>query len=184
MIELEALGKRYGDVVAVDRLDLRVASGEVVVLLGGSGSGKTTTLKMVNRLVQPSHGRVRIDGADAAALEPHALRRRIGYAFQAVGLFPHMTVAENIAVTPRLLGWEAVRIGRRVDEMLSLVELDPAVFRERWPRELSGGQQQRARPTRCCSSTSPSAPWIRSRASGSRPRSSSCAAHSASRRSS
>ena len=143
MIVLEQLTKRYGDAVVVDRLSLEVARGELLVLLGGSGSGKTTTLKMINRLVEPSAGRVLIDGADVTAVEPAALRRRIGYAFQQVGLFPHMTVAENVGITPALLGWEAARVAARVDTLLELVELDPATFRDRRPAELSGGQQQR-----------------------------------------
>ena len=143
MIELDRLSKRYGAHVAVAELSLTVAEGELLVLLGGSGSGKTTTLKMVNRLVEPTSGRVRIDGDDVTALPPHELRRRIGYAFQRVGLFPHMTVAENVAITPSLLGWDAARIARRVDELLELVELDPALVRGRRPDELSGGQQQR-----------------------------------------
>ena len=144
MIELDRLCKRYGaGRPAVRELSLTVAEGELLVLLGGSGCGKTTTLKMVNRLVEPTSGRVRIDGEDVASLPGHELRRRIGYAFQRVGLFPHMTVAENVAVTPSLLGWDAARIARRVDELLELVELDPALVRERRPDELSGGQQQR-----------------------------------------
>jgi osmoprotectant transport system ATP-binding protein len=143
MIELQSLTKRYGDAVAVAELSLTVADGELLVLLGGSGCGKTTTLKMINRLIEPSAGRVLIDGADVAALPPHQLRRRIGYAFQRVGLFPHLTVAENVAITPSLLGWDDARIRHRVDELLELVELDPATMRTRWPDELSGGQQQR-----------------------------------------
>jgi osmoprotectant transport system ATP-binding protein len=143
MIELDHLSKRYGAHVAVADLSLTIGDGELLVLLGGSGCGKTTTLKMVNRLVEPTSGHVRVDGEDVAALPAHELRRRIGYAFQRVGLFPHLTVAENVAVTPSLLGWEAARITRRVDELLELVELDPAVIRERRPDELSGGQQQR-----------------------------------------
>jgi len=143
VIELRGLGKRYGGVIAVADVSLEVADGELVVLLGGSGCGKTTTLKMVNRLVEPDSGTVRIDGEDAATLPPHELRRRIGYAFQGVGLFPHLTVAENVGVTPSLLGWDAARIARRVDEMLALVELDPAAVRARRPAALSGGQQQR-----------------------------------------
>ena len=143
MIELEQLTKRYGSTLAVERLSLRVARGELLVLLGGSGSGKTTTLKMVNRLVEPSSGRVRIDGVDTTSLEPHSVRRRIGYAFQQIGLFPHFSVAENVAVTPRLLGWDADRVTARVDELLRLVELEPAEFRDRRPDQLSGGQQQR-----------------------------------------
>jgi osmoprotectant transport system ATP-binding protein len=143
VIELEELTRRYGDRAVVDRLSLRVARGECLVLLGGSGSGKTTTLKMVNRLVEPSSGRVLLDGQDTRASEPHALRRRIGYAFQQVGLFPHMTVGENVTITPRLLGWDAARIARRCDEILALVELPPGEFRDRRPEQLSGGQQQR-----------------------------------------
>jgi len=143
MIELDRLTKRYGETVAVAELSLAVGDGELLVLLGGSGCGKTTTLKMINRLVEPTSGRVVIDGEDVTGLEPHLLRRRIGYAFQRVGLFPHMTVAENVATTPRLLGWDAARIAKRVDELLELVELDPAAMRDRMPDELSGGQQQR-----------------------------------------
>ncbi len=143
MIELRSLTKRYGDVAVVDRLSLSVAAGELLVLLGGSGSGKTTTLKIINRLIEPTSGTVWIDGTDASTVVPHELRRRIGYAFQQVGLFPHMTVAENVAVTPSLLGWEPDRVRARVDELLALVELDAALLRDRRPDELSGGQQQR-----------------------------------------
>jgi len=142
MIEIRNLSKRYRDVVAVDDVSLLVESGELLVLLGSSGSGKTTTLKMVNRLIEPSAGKVLVDGTDTGAIEPHELRRRIGYVFQKIGLFPHLTVAENVAVTPTLLGWERSRIDRRVGELLELVELDPAMGARR-PTELSGGQQQR-----------------------------------------
>jgi len=143
VIALEQLTKRYGGNAVVDRLSLEVRRGELLVLLGGSGSGKTTTLKMINRLVEPSAGRVVIDGEDVTTVPPAALRRRIGYAFQQVGLFPHMSVAENVGITPALLGWDAGRIAARVDDLLGLVELDPATFRDRRPAELSGGQQQR-----------------------------------------
>lgn len=142
MIQAEGLVKRYGDAVVVDDVSLSVRAGELVVLLGGSGSGKTTTLKMINRLIEPSAGTVRLDGVDTADLPPHELRRRIGYVFQRVGLFPHMTVGENVAVTPGLLGWAPERSAARVDELLELVELDPAL-RDRRPGALSGGQQQR-----------------------------------------
>ena len=142
MIQADGLTKRYGDAVVVDDFSLRVRAGELVVLLGGSGSGKTTTLKMINRLIEPTAGSVRLDGIDTAELPPHELRRRIGYVFQRIGLFPHMTVGENVAVTPGLLGWPPERIAARVDELLELVELDPAL-RDRRPGELSGGQQQR-----------------------------------------
>ena len=143
MIELVDLTKRFGDVVAVDGISLSVAEGELLILLGGSGSGKTTTMRMVNRLIEPTEGRVEIDGVDNRTLAAPELRRRVGYAFQKIGLFPHMTVAENIAITPTLLGWAKVDIARRVDELLELVELAPEMYRDRWPKELSGGQQQR-----------------------------------------
>ena len=143
MIELQHLTKRYGNQVAVRDLSLTVDEGELLVLLGGSGSGKTTTLKMINRLIEPSAGSVLVDGRDVAELAPHDLRRRIGYAFQQVGLFPHMTVAENIEVTPALLGWTEDKLRRRVDELLALVELAPDETRDRRPDQLSGGQQQR-----------------------------------------
>ena len=143
MIELQHLTKQYGNQVAVRDLSLTVDEGELLVLLGGSGSGKTTTLKMINRLIEPSAGSVLVDGRDVAELAPHDLRRRIGYAFQQVGLFPHMTVAENIGVTPALLGWTEDKLRRRVDELLALVELDPDETRDRRPDQLSGGQQQR-----------------------------------------
>jgi osmoprotectant transport system ATP-binding protein len=143
VIETHELTRRYGQVTAVDRLSLKINEGELVVLLGGSGSGKTTTLKMVNRLIEPTSGRVLIDGQDAGAIEPYELRRRIGYVFQRVGLFPHMTVGENVGVTLTLLGWDRRRTAARVDELLELVELDPALMRDRHPDELSGGEQQR-----------------------------------------
>ena len=143
MIELDAVTKRYGDRVAIDRLSLGVEAGELLVLVGGSGCGKTTTLKTINRLVEVSAGSVRVGGVDTRELEPHMLRRRIGYGFQQVGLFPHLTVGENVGITPSLLGWDAARIAARVDELLSLVQLDPADFRSRPPSALSGGQQQR-----------------------------------------
>ena len=143
MIELQHLTKRYGDQVAVCDLSLEVAEGELLVLLGGSVCGKTTTLKMINRLIEPSAGSVRVDGDDVSQLAPHELRRRVGYAFQQVGLFPHLTVGENIGITPSLLGWTEDAIRHRVDELLALVELDPETTRDRDPSELSGGQQQR-----------------------------------------
>ena len=143
MIELERLCKRYDERTAVGPLDLRVEAGELLVLCGASGSGKTTTLKMVNRLIAPSEGRVRLRGRDTRELDGPSLRRRIGYAFQHVGLFPHMSVAENIAITPQLLGWDAARIRARVDALLALLELEPAEYRDRHPHELSGGQAQR-----------------------------------------
>jgi osmoprotectant transport system ATP-binding protein len=142
VIELERVGRRWGDVVAVDDVSLRVAPGELLALVGGSGSGKTTTLKMVNRLVEPTSGVVRVGGRDVRALPAPALRRRIGYCFQQIGLFPHLSVAENVAVVPALLGWEPARIRSRVEALLALLEL-PAELGPRAPGSLSGGQQQR-----------------------------------------
>ena len=142
MINLHRLTKRYDATPVVHELSLTVETGEMMVVLGGSGSGKTTMLKMINRLVHPTSGTVRLDGTDTASIPPYELRRRIGYTFQQVGLFPHMSVAENIGVTPLLLGWNSSRVTRRVDELLELVELDIS-FRDRRPNELSGGQQQR-----------------------------------------
>jgi osmoprotectant transport system ATP-binding protein len=143
VIELRALTKTYEGRNVVDALDLDVAAGELLVLLGSSGCGKTTTLKMINRLIEPTSGSVRVAGEDTQGLEGHELRRRIGYGFQQVGLFPHMSVAENIAITPTLLGWDRAEIDARVDELLELMQLDPADFREREPARLSGGEQQR-----------------------------------------
>ncbi len=142
VIEVEGLVRRFGATVAVDGVSFRVDEGELVALVGASGSGKTTTLKMINRLVEPTAGRVRVDGEDAALVAPHLLRRRIGYVFQGAGLFPHMTVEENVALPLTLLGREAGEIRVRVAEVLGLVELDPALG-ARLPAELSGGQQQR-----------------------------------------
>lgn len=143
MIRIRELSKRYGDTTVVDRLSLDVGAGELLVLVGSSGCGKTTTLKMINRLVEPSAGSVHIAGEDTSGLAPAELRRRIGYGFQQVGLFPHMTVSENVAITPTLLDWGSERIRARVNQLLELVELAPAEFRDRSPHELSGGQQQR-----------------------------------------
>lgn len=145
VITLEAVTKTYAGHgrPAVAGVDLHVDRDSLLVILGESGSGKTTTLKMINRLVEPTSGRVLIDGQDARAHRPEELRRRIGYAFQGIGLFPHMSVAENIAVVPRLLGWPRPEIERRIDELLESVALPAASYRERYPSELSGGQQQR-----------------------------------------
>jgi len=143
MIQLDHLSKQFGEVTAVDDICCEVADGELVVLLGESGCGKTTTLKMINRLIEPSGGAVRVDGSDTRGQDPVALRRRIGYVFQGIGLFPHMTVAGNVAVVPRLLGWPQGRIDERVAELLELVGLPRSAYGDRKPRELSGGQRQR-----------------------------------------
>src|SRR5262249_30390663 len=128
---------------AVRDVSLSVPAGQMLVLLGGSGCGKTTTLKMINRLIEPTSGTIRVDGQDVLAADPVALRRRIGYVFQGIGLFPHLTVGENVAVVPKLLGWPADRTSERVAELLDMVHLPSGEYRERYPRELSGGQQQR-----------------------------------------
>jgi osmoprotectant transport system ATP-binding protein len=145
MIVLEHVSKAFGPNghYAVQDVSFRVPQGQLLVLLGGSGCGKTTTLKMINRLIEPTSGRIEVNGRDVRAVDPVALRRGIGYVFQGIGLFPHLTVAENVAVVPRLLGWPADRASARVDELLALVHLPPPEYRNRMPRELSGGQQQR-----------------------------------------
>ncbi|MBW4466974.1 MAG: ABC transporter ATP-binding protein [Pegethrix bostrychoides GSE-TBD4-15B] len=128
---------------SVDRCSCEVASGRLVVILGPSGCGKTTLLKMVNRLYEPTSGRIYIDNQEIRQLKVTALRQQIGYVIQQSGLFPHMTVAQNIAVVPKLLGWERPRIQARIDELLALVDLPPSEYRHRYPAQLSGGQQQR-----------------------------------------
>ena len=143
MIEIRNLTKRYDANTVVDNVSLTVEKGQIAALVGTSGSGKTTLLRMINRLVEPTSGSVLIDGSDTATLEPHLLRRRIGYAIQGHGLFPHRTVGQNIATVPMLLKWSEAEIRARVDELPELFQLDPAQFRARMPHELSGGQQQR-----------------------------------------
>jgi osmoprotectant transport system ATP-binding protein len=143
MIEVSGLTKRFDDVTAVDDVSFTVAEGEVVALVGTSGCGKSTTLRMINRLIEPSAGRVMLDGRDTAAMRLDELRLGIGYVIQAIGLFPHWTVARNVATVPWLLRWDRDRIDRRVTELLELFGLDPAEFAGKYPGELSGGQQQR-----------------------------------------
>jgi osmoprotectant transport system ATP-binding protein len=145
MIALQAISKTYPgqSAPAVRELDLEVPDGSIVMLIGPSGCGKTTTLKMMNRLIEPTSGRILLGGEDVTGVDGDALRRRIGYVIQQVGLFPHFTIADNIAVVPRILGWERKRIVARVDELLHLVGLEPREYRDRYPRQLSGGQQQR-----------------------------------------
>ncbi|TKC86354.1 ABC transporter ATP-binding protein [Trinickia terrae] len=143
MIEFDQVSRRFGATVAVDRVSLTVPSGSITALVGTSGSGKSTLLRMINRLIPPDEGTIRIDGIDTATLEEVALRRGIGYVIQGNGLFPHWTVARNIATVPRLLGWDAARIEARVRELLERFGLDPAVYANKLPHALSGGQQQR-----------------------------------------
>ncbi|MCW2509138.1 MAG: opuCA [Modestobacter sp.] len=144
-IRLEGVSKVYPDgTVAVRELDLTFAAGELTVLVGPSGCGKTTTMKMINRIIEPSTGRILLGADDVTRVDPVQLRRRIGYVIQSVGLFPHQTVRRNVATVPRLLGWDKRRTRDRVEELLELVGLDPATFGDRYPHQLSGGQRQRA----------------------------------------
>jgi osmoprotectant transport system ATP-binding protein len=157
MIELEGLGKRYPgqSAPAVDALDLTIAEGEIVILVGPSGCGKTTTLKMINRIIEPTSGTIRLQGEDVTRADPDQLRRRIGYVIQQVGLFPHQTIGRNITTVPRLLGWPRKRIEERLDELLHLVGMDPATYRDRFPKELSGGQRQRVGVARALAADPP-----------------------------
>jgi osmoprotectant transport system ATP-binding protein len=143
MIELDGVTKRYGDSAVVDGVSLTVGRGEFFVLIGPSGSGKSTTLKMVNRLVPLSAGTIRVRGEDIALVEVEALRRRMGYVIQSIGLFPHWTVERNVGTVPELLGWPKPRIRDRVTELLLMLKLEPPIFRDKYPHQLSGGQQQR-----------------------------------------
>jgi osmoprotectant transport system ATP-binding protein len=145
MIVLEGVEKTYpgSTAPAVERLDLAVAQGEIVMLIGPSGCGKTTTLKMMNRLIEPTAGRILLDGEDVTNVNGDSLRRKIGYVIQQGGLFPHFSIADNIGVVPKMLGWDKQRIRERADELLHLVGLEPSTYRDRYPRQLSGGQQQR-----------------------------------------
>ncbi len=143
MIELQRVSKAFGGAPVITDLSLTVARGEFVVLIGASGSGKSTLLKLMNRMVEPDSGVVRFQGEPVHAMPAESLRRRMGYAIQSTGLFPHWTVAKNVAAVPTLLGWAPARIEARVNELLDLLGLPPGVFGGRYPHELSGGQQQR-----------------------------------------
>jgi len=143
MITVEKLSKRYGETTVVDEVSFSVERGSITAIVGTSGSGKSTLLRMINRLIEPSSGRVLLDGRDTREEPAHLLRRRIGYVIQGNGLFPHRTVAENIATVPRLLGWDEARIAARVRELLEVFSLDPATYAHSLPHQLSGGQQQR-----------------------------------------
>ncbi len=156
-IRLEKVTKLFPGVAkpAVDALDLTIESGQVCVLIGPSGCGKTTTMRMVNRLIEPTSGRIVVGEQDVTQADPVELRRHIGYVIQQIGLFPHMTIAQNVATVPKLLGWEPTRIKARVAEMLELVGLDPGQFLERYPRHLSGGQRQRVGVARALAADPP-----------------------------
>jgi len=157
LIRLERLSKRFPGQKrnAVDELTMDIPRGEIVVLVGPSGSGKTTTLRMINRLIEPTSGRLVFEGEDVTKVDPDKLRRRMGYVIQQVGLFPHMTIAENIATVPRLLGWDKARRRARADELLDLVGMEPATFAKRYPKELSGGQRQRVGVARALAADPP-----------------------------
>lgn len=156
MISLSEVTKRFGgnSAPAVDRLSMEIADGETVVLVGPSGCGKTTTMKMINRLVEPTSGTIEVAGRDVMAQDPVLLRRDIGYVIQNVGLMPHRTVAQNIATVPKLLGWDDKRISDRTDELFSIFELDDD-FKDRYPSELSGGQRQRVGVARALAADPP-----------------------------
>ena len=145
MIHLDQVGKIYpdADVPAVDDLTLDVERGEILVLVGPSGCGKSTTLRLINRMIEPTSGRIYFDGEDVTTVDPDKLRRRIGYVIQQIGLFPHQTIAQNIATVPKMLGWDRTTVNERVDELLEVTGLEPSEFRDRYPKELSGGQAQR-----------------------------------------
>ena len=155
MIRFDGVTKAFGPVTAVDALDLTVHDHELCILVGPSGSGKSTMLRMINRLIEPSAGAVTLDGKDVTSLRPETLRRSIGYVIQNVGLFPHLTVAANIATVPELLGWSRARISGRVTEMLQLVGMEPSRYAGRYPSELSGGEAQRIGVARALASDPP-----------------------------
>lgn len=140
---------------AVEDFSMRVEPGELIMFVGPSGCGKTTTMKMINRIIEPTSGSIRINGDDVLSLDGNELRRHIGYVIQQIGLFPHFTIAENIAIVPKLLGWSKARIAERVDELLRTVQLDPGTFAQRYPRQLSGGQQQRVGVARALAADPP-----------------------------
>jgi osmoprotectant transport system ATP-binding protein len=143
MIRFSGVSKAYGDLTIIKDLDLDIPKGEFCVLIGASGSGKSTILKMINRLEEHDAGEIRFAGEEIRSFQPETIRRRMGYAIQSIGLFPHWTIADNIATVPRLLGWDEVRIGQRVTELLKLLDLNADRFSSAYPHQLSGGQQQR-----------------------------------------
>lgn len=156
-IELTNVTKSYPGQpqAAVENFSMSINPGELIMLVGPSGCGKTTTMKMINRIIEPTSGSIKIDGEDVLSLDQNLLRRRIGYVIQQIGLFPHMTIAENISVVPKLLGWDKDKTAARVEELLSLVELDPSRFANRYPKQLSGGQQQRVGVARALAADPP-----------------------------
>lgn len=156
-IQLINVTKKYPnqDQAAVENFSMKINPGELIMLVGPSGCGKTTTMKMINRIIEPTSGSITIDGEDVLSLDQNTLRRRIGYVIQQIGLFPHMTIAENVSVVPKLLGWTKEKTAARVEELLSVVELDPKTFMNRYPKQLSGGQQQRVGVARALAADPP-----------------------------
>jgi len=152
-IRLENLSKRFPGQrdPAVDDLSMEIPEGEIVIFVGPSGCGKTTTMKLINRIIEPTSGRIFLDGEDVTKTNPDLLRRRMGYVIQQIGLFPHVTIANNIATVPKMLGWKPQRISERIDELLEMVGMDPGDYRNRYPKELSGGQRQRVGVARAMS---------------------------------
>ena len=146
-IQLKELTKRFPgqEKPAVDRVTMDIPEGEIVVFVGPSGCGKTTTMKMVNRLIEPTSGQILIDGTDVTHGDPDELRRGMGYVIQQIGLFPHQTIRENVATVPNMLGWDTKKTNQRIDDLLETVGLDPATYKDRYPKELSGGQRQTRR---------------------------------------
>ncbi len=157
MIRLEGLTKIFPgqQAPAVDHLSMDIPEGEIIILVGPSGCGKSTTMRLINRLIEPTEGRVFLQGEDVTSVNSDALRRRIGYVIQQIGLFPHMTIADNIATVPRMLGWDRQRVKGRVDELLETVGMDPGTYRGRYPKELSGGQRQRVGVARAMAADPP-----------------------------
>ena len=155
MIQVESLTKQYDGTTVVDQVSMNVERGSITVIVGTSGSGKSTLLRMINRLVEPTSGQVLINGENASSMAPHVLRRRIGYVIQGNGLFPHRTVAENIATVPTLLGWALDRIAAKVAELLRIYQLDPEEYGPKFPHQLSGGQQQRVGVARALAAEPP-----------------------------
>ncbi len=156
-IVLEGVTKKYPGTksAAVDSVSMTIGAGEIVILVGPSGCGKTTTMRMINRLIEPTSGKITIDGEDVLSLNDVKLRRTIGYVIQQIGLFPHLTIAQNVAIVPKLLKWDKARINARVEEMLAVVGLEPDEFAHRFPRQLSGGQQQRVGVARALAADPP-----------------------------